>query len=113
GSAARSRPNLGGPADRERERERAALARRALDPDAAAVQLHETLAEGEAQAGALTRTLAADLLELLKDAPLIVRRDANAGVLHFDADVTVLRANAHLDTPAVGGEFRRVGQQVV
>src|SRR6266850_2206065 len=97
----------------EREGERTALAGRALDPDPTAVQLDKALREREAEAGALTGSLAPDLPELLEDLRLIFRRDADARVLHIDADVAVLDAHSHVDATAIGRELHRIREEVV
>src|SRR5205814_4961598 len=72
--------------DRQRERERRALADLALHPDLAAMQLDELPREREAEAGALTPpgVVRARLTKLLEDQRLLVVRDADAGVRDRD-----------------------------
>ena len=72
--------------DGQREGEGAAVARLALDPDAAAVVFHDLLADGQAEAGAfgLVGERVAYLLEFLEDLGLIGGGDADAGVLDAD-----------------------------
>ena len=67
---------------RQRERERAALADLALDPDLPAVMLDDLAADRQAEAGALRLVGegVADLLEPLEHLRLVRRRDAHAGV---------------------------------
>ena len=56
----------------------------ALDPDAAAEQLHELLRDAEPEAGAaeLARDGGVDLTELREDVVELLRRDADAGIGH-------------------------------
>ena len=73
---------------RQVEREHAARARRADQPDLAAEQLGELARDGQAQAGAavLAAGRAVGLLERLEDDLLLVGRDADAGVAHLEGD---------------------------
>ena len=113
---------------RQEKRERAALAVDAGELDFAAEQHRQLAADGEAQAGAavFARGAGVGLLEGFEDEPLLLRRDADAGVLDGEGDdllglaehrmigAPALRgqADAHLDV-AVGGELDGVGQQVL
>ena len=73
---------------RQVEGERAALAVDAGQPDLAAQQRRQLAADGQAQAGAavLARGAGIGLLEGLEDEPLLLRRDADAGVLDGERD---------------------------
>ena len=77
-----------GVVQRQVERERAALAVDAGEPDLAAEQHGQFAADGQAQAGAavLARGAGVGLLEGLEDQPLLLRRDADAGVLDREGD---------------------------
>src|SRR5436309_7666983 len=98
--------------DRQRERERAALAGKALHRKSATVQLDEPLGEREAEPGPFARTLAPDLTELLEDSRLILRRDADARVAYVDTHVIVLASDDDVDAPAVRCELHRIRKQV-
>ena len=67
---------------RQVQRERAALARRADQPDLAAQQARQLAADrqAEARAAVLAAGAAVGLLERLEDDLLLVRRDADAGI---------------------------------
>jgi len=52
------------------------------------------------------------VLELLEDARLILRRDADARVTDRDHGITVRAARDHVDPSPVGGELDGIGQQV-
>ena len=73
----------------DREVEGGALALDALHPHRAAHQLGETLADGEAEAGAavLARRRRVELAELLEQLVRPVGRDADAGVAHGEVDL--------------------------
>ena len=85
-----------GARQRHGEAEGRALARRALDRERAAHALDDAARDREPEAGAaeLARRAAVGLLELLEDARLRVRRDADAGVAHQEADFVRLRRPA-------------------
>src|SRR2546428_541598 len=97
---------------RQRKAEGRALARRALQPDFAAVQLDQALRERQAEPRAfrLARGIAADLPEFLKNRALLLGCDADAAVAHRDLDRAVEPARRELDAPAVGRELDRVRQ---
>ena len=113
---------------RQVEGERAALAVDAGEPDFAAQQHGQLAADGEAEAGAavLARGAGVGLLEGLEDEPLLLRRDADAGVLHGEGDHLLGlgqhrvigaparrgKADANLDV-AMRRELDGVGQQVL
>src|SRR5262249_43180009 len=69
--------------------ERSRLCR--LDPDAAAVHLHNLLGDGETKPGAALGlgVGAVDLVELLENAGLVLLRNAGPGVGHTDGEVAV------------------------
>ena len=75
---------------RQPQRERRALAELALDADVAAEELREPPRDREPEPGAALHRIAArtgvHLLELLEDARLIARRDADAGVDDLQRD---------------------------
>ena len=77
-----------GVVQRQVEREGAALAVHAGQPDLAAEQHRQLAADGQAEAGAavLARGAGVGLLEGLEDQPLLLRRDADAGVLDGEGD---------------------------
>ena len=120
--------SVAGVVQRQVERERAALAVDAGELDLAAEQHGQLAADGEAQAGAavLARGARVGLLERLEDQPLLLRRDADAGVLDGEGDdlrclaehrvigAPALRreSDAHVDV-AVRGELDGVGEQVL
>ena len=87
--------------DRQVQRERAALARRADQPDLAAEQRRQLAADGEAETGAAVLAAGAGvgLLERLEDQPLLLGRDADAGVADLDARPRSART-AESDDPA-------------
>ena len=117
-----------GVVQRQKEGERAALPVDARELDLAAEQHGQLAADGEAEAGAavFARRAGVGLLERLEDEPLLLRRDADAGVLDGEGDdllglaehrvigAPALRgeADANLDV-AVRGELDGVGQQVL
>ena len=117
-----------GVVQRQVEGEGAALPVDAGELDFAAEQHGQLAADGEAQAGAAVFAGGAGvgLLEGLEDEPLLLRRDADAGVLDGEGDdllglaehrvigAPALRGeiDAHIDV-AVGGELDGVGEQVL
>ena len=74
--------------ERQVERERAALARNALQAYLAAEQLRELAADREtkARAAMLARRAGVGLLERLEHDPLLVERNADARVVHRERD---------------------------
>ena len=117
-----------GVVQRQEEGESAALPVDAGELDFAAEQHGQLAADGEAEAGAavFARGAGVGLLEGLEDEPLLLRRDADAGVLDGEGDdllglaehrvigAPALRGeiDAHFDV-AVRGELDGVGQQVL
>ncbi len=115
-------------ADRQVERERAAGARHARQLQLAAEQVRELAADRQTEAGAavLARSAGVGLLERFEDDPLLLRRDADAGVRdgelhhrHCLLECRVIRAPAALRQPdvqphaAVRSELEGVRQQVL
>ena len=113
---------------RQIEREGAAVAGRAAQLDFAAEQVRKFAADGEAQAGAAVFAAGAGvgLLERLEDDLLLLQRNADAGVGHFEGDDgrrlvehRMIRAPAadrgrHVQPhAAVLGELEGVRQQVL
>ena len=118
-----------GVVQRQVEREGAALPVHAGQPDLAAEQRGQLAADRQAEAGAavLARGAGVGLLEGLEDEPLLLRRDADAGVLDRERDhllragcstgwsalqPAVARRDAHVDV-ALRGELDGVRQQVL
>src|SRR6185436_7900075 len=97
------------------EREGAALARRALDADLAAEQPRELAADGEPEPGAavLPAGSAVGLLKGLEDEPLLLRRDADAGVDDGEGDALAPGGGDVERDPALLGELEGVGEQVL
>src|SRR5262249_55550243 len=83
---------------------RRSFARRRHHPDAAAVHLNNLLGDGEPEA----RTAlglgvgAVDLMELLEDPTLLVKRYAGTGVRHRDCEMAVPRARGDAYLARVG-----------
>ncbi len=79
----------------QREAERAALARRALDADRAAHQPDDAVRDGQAEAGAAEapRRRAVLLGERLEDEGLLVGGDADAGVVDGEAQRAPVRVD--------------------
>src|SRR5213592_4477359 len=96
-----------GSIERERERERGALADLALYPDLAAVQLDELPREREPEARALVLlgVVAPDLPELLEDRFLILGSNAHARVADRDLGHPVGDGRADPDPSALRGEL--------
>ena len=74
--------------ERQIQRERAAAARHAGQADLAAEQMRQLAADGEteARAAVLARGAGVGLLERLEDDPLLLRRNADAGIAHRELD---------------------------
>src|SRR5258708_19911584 len=72
------------------------------------MQLHHASGERQPEPGALARLLGlmTGLLELLEDPLLILRRDADAGVVHGEADPAVLAVRAQAHPPPVPPQSR-------
>src|SRR5581483_7652357 len=89
------------------EAELAAAADLALEPQAAAHQLHQLPGQGQPEAGALVAAAAAvlDLRELLEDARLLVARDAEAVVANGDHRVPPAPLGLHRHAAALGREL--------
>ncbi len=94
--------------------EQRALARRALDTDAAAHQFDVLPRDGQPQARALLLAGIAHLHERLEDAALVFLLDADAGILHFQHQMRsgVLSGGQAHDDLAVLGELDGVTDQV-
>jgi hypothetical protein len=98
--------------------EQAARALAAVRADVAAHQQGQALADGQAQAGAAEAPGGGDvgLLEGLEQVGHLLLADADAGVLHLEAQAQLPpRAGQHPHPqvhPAVRGELHRVAQQV-
>src|ERR1700687_43344 len=101
--------------ERQRDMEGRSRARGAVDPDAATHALDEALRDGETEPGAaeLARRAAVGLLEFEKDAALLRRRDADAGVAHQEAHVALSAAGLDDDgDPAAVGELDRIAGKI-
>src|SRR5690606_6034933 len=95
----------------QQEPEGAAFAHPAVDADRAAVGLHDTLGDGEAEArAALLATVRAP--EALEYAVQVLRVDAGTGVGDRDANPALRRRRGNLDAAARGYELERVAEQV-
>ena len=100
------------------EGEGGTLARLAVQRDLPPHHGHQPLADGQAQAGTAEAAGGGGLplRETVEDARLLLRRDANAGVLHLEAQVqqvAVARQLAPLQPHvALGGELDGVAAQV-
>src|SRR5262245_3236736 len=95
---------------RDREREGRALPQLALDPDLAAVQLHELPTQGQSQSGALDPLVRCPhLAELLEHRLLILRGDADPGVADGHLYKAILRHCPYFDPPTLRRELDRVG----
>src|ERR1041385_5407624 len=101
--------------DGQREPERGALAGLGLDADAAAVELDDALADGQADAGAGVLVAAVQALEDLEDAVEVARLDADAVVLDGDAPAARPRLGRDLDAagPVAGAELEGVADEVL
>src|SRR5262249_47968558 len=84
------------PRHRQRKAKKAALPRLAFGLDNAAMRLKNGLGDGEAQSGAAP-SCARNLHKPLEDARQILRRDADARILHpkLDARFDCLRRHAY------------------
>src|SRR5207302_10324324 len=108
----------GGSAQRNAEPEGAAVGELTVDPHAAAHELHQTLADAQAQASApvLTRDRAVNLGEGLEETLAVLRVDADARVHDFETHHdSVGRLLAKLDHHAHAArlrELQRVSDQV-
>src|SRR2546428_1825467 len=96
------------------DREHAALAGLALDPDVAAMQSGETPRQREPKAGALLLAIDSriDLLELVEDPALVSDRDADAGVGDRNLGRVRKTRSGDADGPACRRELDRVGDEV-
>src|SRR5262249_32261372 len=83
---------------------RRSFARRRLHPDAAAVHLDDLLGDGEAEARAALGLGkgTVDLVELLEDPSLLVKRYAGTGVCDRDGEMAVPRARGDAHLAGVG-----------
>ena len=77
--------------------------------------LDNRLGDGQAEADARDRALGrrARPVEALEQPVLLRGRDADAGVLHLDERLAVVRRQPHADAPTLGGELHGVGYEVV
>src|SRR5207245_9706184 len=96
-----------------REMERRSLVLAALGPQAAALDLHELLADGEPEPGPahLARERRVEPVERLEEPGKVGLADPDAGIDHAHVDEAVLGPHPHA-RPAGGGELDRVGEQV-
>src|SRR6266540_744550 len=85
-----------------------------LDPDPPVDTPHELAADVEAEPGAAdpTRHVRVEAVELLEDAPLLGRRDAEPGVSDRETDVPVVRRDRDVDDAARRRVLDRVVDQV-
>jgi hypothetical protein len=91
---------------REGKPEGRAMARRALDPDAAAVPLDDLLADGQTDAGARALLLQVQALEDSKDAVSELPRDADTVVVDGDQPRGIPRFGRDLDARCAGARSR-------
>ena len=92
-----------------------ALARRAVDLDAAAHPLDDAPRDRKAEAGAaeLAGRAGVGLLELVEDAGLLLRRDADAGVANLEHDLAGARPGLDHDADAAGlGELDGIAGEI-
>src|SRR5207248_938968 len=99
--SARQLDHLGQRSLRDGEGEGAPLARRALDPDATAVHLHQLPTDCQAKPGALVLPshAALPLLEALEDAFDVLGVHADSGIAHADAKVRALTLGVDSNAP--------------
>src|SRR5688500_13271110 len=103
----------GGVTERQREREDAPPSHLTVESEGTPVQLDDALRQRQPEPGARLLALAGRrLLERLEDAPLVLRRDADARVADGDLDGIGGPAGADRDRPATRGELHGVGEQV-
>src|SRR5262249_10063115 len=113
GCACSWRPLLKLSAGRQLHLEGRALAERRLHPNAAAVHFDDLLGDGEAKAGAALGlgVRAVDLMELVEDPVLLIKRYAGTGVGYRDGETGVPGARG--DAPfADVGELDGVANEV-
>src|SRR5262245_23233208 len=106
---------MDGPTDRERERKRRALSLLALDPDLAAVGLHDRLANRQTQACPSLAGISAAgrLLVLVKEALHFEGRNADAAVRDVNANrLSLFLPRANLNGSPVRGELERIAQEI-
>src|SRR5262249_39126454 len=98
---------------RNGERECRAHTQLTLDPDLAAVELHELTTQREHDLRALDLLRRRPhLTELLEHRFLVLGGDADSGVADQDLHVSIPWRRAHVDPPAFRRELDRVRQQV-
>src|SRR5579885_915316 len=100
---------------RQNREKGAAFAEGAGDADVPALGLHDAAGErqAEARAGFIAQR-PGDLAEILEELRQVFRADADAAVLHFQAEMGgALGGQAHADGAARGGEFQGVGEVIV
>src|SRR5262245_58380495 len=97
---------LGGPRGaglgRQGEVDLGALAGRGGEPQAAAVQLDDLLADGQPQAGARVAVAGVGAVEGLQDALEVLGGDADAVVAHDDVPQVEVALDADVDVRRVG-----------
>src|SRR5262245_46562166 len=83
---------------------RRSFARRRHHPDAAAMHLDDLLGDGEPEARAALRLghRAVDLMELLEDPILLIKRYTRAGVRYRDGEMAVPRGSGDAHLAGVG-----------
>src|SRR6188768_3597805 len=97
----------------QREDEPASAPVDALDPDPAAVELHEPLGQSEAEARALAEPDPdVRLLELLEDALAVLGSNSRPRVGDRHAHLAVDPSRAHVDGAALRGELDGVREEV-
>src|ERR1700712_4894941 len=105
---------LRGSCARNAEVERGAATELALDPERAAVLLHQRARDGEPEAGAtvVALVLSVRLLVALEHGLQLVASDADALVLDREQAARVLGLDPHRHLAAPAGELERVSDQV-
>jgi hypothetical protein len=100
---------------REMQREGAALARLAFDPDVSAVAPHGVIHDRQPDAGALRAAaeLLVDAVELPEDAALLAPRNADAVIAHPHDHLAAFGVDIHLDGARVARVLQRVGEEVL
>src|SRR5262245_59646350 len=97
----------------DRESERRALAHLTLHPNPPAVELYKFSDQGKPEAGALDFLGGRPhLAELLEDLFLILRGNADPGIVHRDLHESVPWYRRDSNASPLSGELDRIGQQV-
>src|SRR5215813_3859911 len=97
---------------RQLEREAAAMADLAVEPDPTAVGLHDVANDGETEAGRPGVPTVRELREALEDALALRGRDAGAVVGHREKHGIELRSGLYPDGAAARAVAKRVRDQV-